>query len=98
MINILAEALDIPHSNIVPFEEFVERVRSYPGSTDTENPAGKIVEFFDTHFVRMSCGGLILDTTHSREHSQTLRNLGPVNRDLVLKYTRAWQEMGFLAN
>lgn len=97
MIKVLAEALDIPRSNIVPFEQFVERVRQYPGSTDVDNPAGKIVEFFDTHFVRMSCGGLILDTAKSREHSATLRDLGPVSKDLVMKYICAWQETGFLS-
>jgi hypothetical protein len=95
MIHVLADALDIPHINIIPFEEWIERVRQYPGSVD-DNPAMTLVEFLDLHFVRMSCGGLILDTARSKKHSNTLRNLGPVNSDVVTQYIRAWKEMGFL--
>ena len=96
MIHVLADALDVPRANIIPFEQWVDRVRRFPSSADLDNPAGQIVEFFDAHFVRMSCGGLILDTAKSSEHSPTLRNLGPVSRDLVMKYVRAWKEVGFL--
>lgn len=44
----------------------------------------------------MSCGGLILDTTRSRAHSPTLRKLGRVDSEMVLKYIQAWKNTGFL--
>ena len=98
MISILSDALDIPRTNIIPYDEWLQRVRSCPPSmTPSENPAVRLVDFFEADFLRMSCGGMILDTTHSKEHSATLRSLGPVDRELVMKYIRAWKESGFLA-
>jgi len=96
MIRVLADALDIPRSNIVAFDEWVGRVRRFPGSMEADNPAGRLVEFLDRHFVRMSCGGLVLDTAKSREHSATLRREEAVSAELVRKYIRAWKEAGFL--
>ncbi|KFY00088.1 hypothetical protein O988_03530 [Pseudogymnoascus sp. VKM F-3808] len=96
MISTLAEALDVPPSNIIPFEEWVDRVRQFPGSVDLDNPAGRLVDFLEKNFVRMSCGDLVLDTAKSTEHSETLRNLGPVDGDLVRKYVHSWKTTGFL--
>lgn len=44
------------------------------------------MEFLDVQYDRMSCGGLIMDTTNSREHSRTLGDAQLVGRDLVMKY------------
>ena len=96
MILVLAGALAIPRSNIIPFQKWINRVRQFPGSVETDNPAGRIVEFLDGNFVRMSCGGVILDTARSTEHSRTLRGTGPISDDLVRKYVHSWKEMGFL--
>jgi hypothetical protein len=96
MIRVLADALDIPRGNIVAFDEWVGRVRRFPGSVEMDNPAGSLVEFLDRHFVRMSCGGLVLDTARSREQSETLRSVEAVSDELVKKYICAWKEVGFL--
>ena len=90
----LADALDIPRTNIIPFDDWLKRVRQCPDETD--NPARKVIEFFDEHFLRMACGGLVLDTTKSRGCSKTLASGGPVSADLVRKYVLAWKDMGFL--
>ncbi|KUI60245.1 Conidial yellow pigment biosynthesis polyketide synthase [Cytospora mali] len=92
MIRMLCEILDIPSQNVVPFDDWVSKVRSSPGSTDKENPAARLVEFLSVHFVRMSCGDLILDTTKSKTDSLALRSTGPVNMEL-LAY---WKETGFI--
>lgn len=97
MTAVLADALDIPRANIIPFDDWLDRVRQFPGSTETDNPARKVIEFLNEHFLRMACGGLILDTTKSREHSKTLASQEPVSADLVRKYVCAWKDMGFLA-
>jgi len=95
MIETLAHSLDIPHENIVPYKRWMERVEQFAGST-TDNPARQLLDFWENHFPRMSCGGLILDTRKSREHSKHLRELGPVPSELVRKYISAWRKSGFL--
>lgn len=95
MTVMLADSLNIARKQIIPFDEWVERVRNHDGPI-AENPAKNLVDFFDEHFIRMSCGGLVLDTVHTREHSATLRKTGPVDRELVSKYITAWKEAGFL--
>jgi hypothetical protein len=96
MIVVLADALNIQHTDIIPFAEWIGRVRRFPGSMETDNPAGRLVEFLQNNFVRMSCGGLILDTAKSTEHSETLRHTQPVSPELVRKYVRSWKDVGFL--
>ena len=96
MIPVLADALGIPRQNTVDFEEWVRRVRNFPGSVELDNPAFKLIEFLDGNFLRMSCGGLLLGTEKAREHSSTLANLGPVSDDVARKYVQAWRDMGFL--
>jgi len=39
MIPVWAAALDIPQSNIISFDEWVRRVRHFPGSVEKDNPA-----------------------------------------------------------
>ncbi|KAL4812713.1 hypothetical protein BDW67DRAFT_188396 [Aspergillus spinulosporus] len=95
MVKTLARFLEIPPDSIIPFDQWIERVRNSPASAN-DNPARQLLEFFDQHFIRMSCGGLILDTTKTREHSATLRRRGPVDSGLVEKYISAWETMGFL--
>ncbi|KAL8993291.1 MAG: hypothetical protein Q9169_006452 [Polycauliona sp. 2 TL-2023] len=97
MIKLWASKLDIPLRNIVPFEEWVRRVRRFPGSMEKDNPAGKLVDFLDGNFLRMSCGGLLLDTERARAHSVTLANVGPVGDDVAVGYLRYWQKVGFLS-
>ena len=95
MIVTLADALDVHRDGIIPFEEWADRVRRFPGST-TENPAGQLGDFYRDHFVRMSCGGLILDTAKTREHSVTLRKGEILSSALVMKFLSAWKASGFL--
>ncbi|OCL13142.1 non-reducing polyketide synthase 1 [Glonium stellatum] len=96
MISILGGTLNVPRTNVVPFHAWIRLVRQFPGSTDIDNPAAKLVDFLEEHFVRMSCGGLILDTTRSREHSKTLASEKVISAELVRSYISAWKAMGFL--
>ena len=97
MLPVVADALDIPRSNIVPFEEWVDLVRNSPGSLEKDNPASKLIDFLDSNFLRMSCGGLLLDTTKTREHSKTLRAVEPVSADLTGRFIEYWRNTGFLS-
>ena len=88
---ILADALNIP--NLVPFEEWVERVRAAP---QRNNPASTLLDFLDSNYLRMSCGGLVLDVKKTLEHSKTLSAVGPVSEEVARKYIHIWKEIGFL--
>ncbi|KAJ5630171.1 polyketide synthase [Penicillium herquei] len=97
MVPVLAAALNIPPSNILPFTEWVSRVRRFPGSVEKDNPAFKLIDFLDDNFVRMSCGGLLLDTLHTQQHSPTLASLGPISNQTAERYIQHWKATGFLA-
>ncbi|KAI2464015.1 hypothetical protein F4781DRAFT_436827 [Annulohypoxylon bovei var. microspora] len=97
MVGVLAEELDIPGENILPFTEWIRKVRRSPMAIETENPALRLVDFLEKYFMRMSCGGIILDTTKAVEHSQTLAAQGPVHADIARRYLREWKAIGFLS-
>ena len=88
---ILADALKIP--NLIPFEEWVERVRA---GGQRNNPAATLLDFLDDNYLRMSCGGLVLDVKKTLEHSKTLSAVGPVSEEVARKYIHVWKEIGFL--
>lgn len=88
---ILSDALGIP--SLIPFEEWVERVRAAP---QHNNPAATLLEFLDSNYLRMSCGGLVLDVKKALEHSKSLTTVGAVSEEVVRKYARIWKEIGFL--
>jgi thioester reductase-like protein len=102
VITVLAEALDIPHdgSGIVPFDEWLKLVRDWPRAEDNgpegNNPAYLLVDFLEEHFVRMSCGGLLMGTSKAREHSETLARMSRVSDELIRLYVQSWKDMGFL--
>lgn len=88
---ILADALKIP--NLIPFGEWVERVRT---AGQRNNPAATLLDFLDDNYLRMSCGGLVLDVQKTLEHSKTLSAVGPVSEEVARKYIHVWKEIGFL--
>ncbi|KAG0646230.1 polyketide synthase [Hyphodiscus hymeniophilus] len=97
MIPIIAEALEIPITNAMPFEEWVEQVRNFPMLNEDDNPAMKLIDFLDGNFTRMSCGGLLLETSKSREHSATLRAVTPVSQEVAKRFFQTWKDMRFLS-
>ncbi|KAK4043909.1 hypothetical protein C8A01DRAFT_12639 [Parachaetomium inaequale] len=97
MVQMLAAALDIPKSNIIPFDDWVARVRRSPLAPETDNPAARLIDFLEFHFRRMSCGGLLLDLSKACSDSPALAAVGPVGEDVVRKYVTSWKAMGFLA-
>ncbi|RAL11872.1 uncharacterized protein BO97DRAFT_470718 [Aspergillus homomorphus CBS 101889] len=84
MVSILAQELGIPTGNLLPFQEWIQRVQTFAGPRE-DNPAGVMAEWLASNFERMSCGGLLLATTRARQDAPTLRNLGAY-----------WRQMGFL--
>ena len=95
MSTVLAGALDIPLHNIIPFEDWIQRVRQ-SSLSEKENPAARAIDFLDGHFQRMACGGIVLDTRRSSEHSRTMAAEGPVSAEVVRSYVANWKTVGFL--
>ncbi|MCJ1379061.1 hypothetical protein MMC17_002161 [Xylographa soralifera] len=95
MSPVLAAALGIPPHGIIPFEDWIERVRQSPLS-EMENPAARAIGFLEGHFERMACGGIVLDTQRASEHSQTMATEGPVSAEVVRSYVSNWKTVGFL--
>lgn len=94
--DVLAPELGIPQQNIVPFQEWVRRVRHFVGSVEKDNPAFKLIDFLEGSFERMSCGGLLLDTVKARQRSKILAGVGPVTDEVTRHYMKYWQDTGFL--
>ncbi|PVI04852.1 hypothetical protein DM02DRAFT_651290 [Periconia macrospinosa] len=93
---VLTELLGIPPKGLVSLQEWIKRVRAYPGEDPWDNPAVKAIDFFEHKFEHMSCGGVTLATEKTREHSETLRNVQPVSDSVLKKYIQAWKASGFL--
>ncbi|KAE8825964.1 hypothetical protein PTNB85_08909 [Pyrenophora teres f. teres] len=87
----LQAALKIP--TLIPFHDWLKRVREAP---QKDNPALLLSDFLESNYLRMSCGGLVLDVSHTLEHSSTLRGVGPVSNQILRKYVHIWKEIGFL--
>ena len=97
MLQILAKALSIPQdTGIIPFKNWVSKVRKSPLNVEKDNPAARLIDFLDDHFLRMSTGGLVLDVSKACEHSPALAATGAVSAEIATKYIHAWEEMGFL--
>lgn len=96
MIRWLAKALDV--HQVVPLEEWLKRVRepSPTAGAEEANPAARLAEFLEKHFVRMSCGQLVLSTEKAQSVSPALRDVPTVDEVLVSKYVQAWKQVGFL--
>jgi malonyl CoA-acyl carrier protein transacylase len=99
MNQVLARALDIPESNIIPFKDWVRKVRASPLVPETENPAARpgMPDWLETNFERMACGGLVLDTERVKEHSKTMKEqVGPVSEEVVGRFLDYWRRSKFL--
>jgi thioester reductase-like protein len=100
MLYLLASELDIPEKSIIPFDEWIQRVRSFPNEATPGcdlNPAKRLVDFLEADFLRMSCGGVMLETKRSQKDSEAMRRVGSVDDATVRSYIRSWRVRGYLA-
>ncbi|GKZ24706.1 type I Iterative Polyketide synthase (PKS) [Aspergillus brasiliensis] len=95
MIGFLAEELNIPPDNIIPFPEWIQRVKAFTGNRE-DNPASVMADWLADNFERMSCGGLLLDTSRARQRSPSLQAFGRVGAEVVRRYIQNWRQSGFL--
>ncbi|KIA75723.1 polyketide synthase [Aspergillus ustus] len=96
MNGVIARILGIPAERIIPYGEFLHLLQTSKLDRDREIPAAKIMGFFTNAFLHMACGGLVLDTARSEEHSVSLAGQGVVSEELVRLYVERWKSMGVL--
>jgi hypothetical protein len=60
------------------------------------HPAALVVEFLEDHFVRMACGGPILNTAGICKYSPTLAAVRLAAEKMIRIYIPACKERGFL--
>jgi hypothetical protein len=95
-LSIIAEELHMSDTNLMSFQDWLQRVDSFPESSSDVNPAKKLIDFFQHEFQRMVSGAIILDTSIAREASTVLRSMNALGRDTILGYVRHWKSAGFL--
>ncbi|KAH8703288.1 hypothetical protein BGW36DRAFT_354716 [Talaromyces proteolyticus] len=100
LVDQFSNHLDV-HTTI-PYSDWLNRVQRIPDAKETKdgaysaNPARRLFEFFETDFIRMDCGGVILDTTFTQNISRTLREATTVSPEIIAHYISNWKRMGFL--
>ncbi|KAF3766625.1 hypothetical protein M406DRAFT_38109 [Cryphonectria parasitica EP155] len=95
MIPIFVKTLLMQKEDIIPFGDWLRRVRNFQGQ-ERDNPAVRLMDFLEQDFERMSCGGVLLGTRHTHEHSETFRQAKSLDSNAVVRYIRAWRDTGFL--
>ncbi|CAG7993912.1 unnamed protein product [Penicillium salamii] len=90
---LLSRELEIPNSSVIPLDQWLAHISSVSGP---ENPAASLVDFLKEDFLKMSCGSVILDTSASRNASQTIACMGPVGDDSIQAYVRYWKSINLL--
>lgn len=74
----------------MPFQEWLDSMLAAKGGSQS------LKDFFQNHFLHMSSGNLVLDTTAARKVSPTLISSGAVDIATVQLYLDFWRQSGFL--
>ena len=74
----------------MPFRDWLDKV-----AASNEN-SQDLLDFFQNHFLHMSSGTLVLDTTLARKASSTLRSTGSVDVRTIELYLDHWRRTGSL--
>ncbi|KAF8627100.1 hypothetical protein AX15_004541 [Amanita polypyramis BW_CC] len=79
---------------LVGYSEWYAQLRAL--GDEPLNLAYPLLSFFETDFLRLSTGGVVLDTTMAAEESTAMATSKPVKRKLLLQYITYWQSIGVL--
>ena len=93
---VLASILDLPNTEIIPFNDWLKKICALGDDLTNENPAKKLTEFFERDFKHMACGNVILDTSKTRTVSPILRTLRAVSPEVIASYICYWRKIGYL--
>lgn len=90
MCTVIERNLSLETVQRMPYKDWLNKV-----AASNEN-SRDLLEFFQNHFLHMSSGSLILDTTLARKTSATLRSTGSVDIRTIDSYLGHWRRTGFL--
>ena len=90
MCTVIERSLSLETAQRMPFEDWLNKV-----AASNEN-SQDLLDFFQNHFLHMSSGSLVLDTTLARKASSTLRSTGSVDIRTVGLYLDHWRRTEFL--
>lgn len=96
VLSTLAPAIGLSPDAQIPYSEWLDRIRAVSDDRMGDNPAKKLLPFFEGDFEHMSGGDVIMDTAETRRVSKTLRQTGGVDEKLISKYVDMWKQLGFL--
>lgn len=96
VLSVLARNLDLHKAEFLPFDDWLDAVRTSTDDAAETNPAKQLAEFFKTDFRHMACGNVILDTEKARKASAALRSIDVVSDETIAAYINDWRRIGFL--
>lgn len=85
----MAQALQLPNPNGIPFEQWLEKARQ-AGSLQS------LEAFFSDHFRDLANGVVTLDTQKARAVSKVLKGATTVSHNILVRYIERWRKEGFL--
>lgn len=94
VVQVLRDFYDGRIEKIMPLEEWVAALEQSAGNADAEkNPAIKLIDTYQgmVNANRAGIGHVYFDMTRTVAHSPTMRNLGPVNPELVRNWCEQWK-------
>ena len=90
MCTVIEHNLSLQTLQRMPFGDWLTKVAA------SNNASQDLLHFFENHFLHMSSGSVILDTTRARKASSTLRSTGSVGISTIDIYLDHWRRTGFL--
>lgn len=90
MCTIIERMLSLETAQRMPFQVWLNKV------TASNENSQELLDFFQNHFLHMSSGSVVLDTTLARNASSTLRSTGGIDMSTIGLYLNHWRRSGFL--
>lgn len=88
--SVIERHLSLPSLRRLSFTEWLGRVMAA-----NESPP-EVIGFLENHFLQVSTGGLILDTTRTRKISRALKSTNAVEIGTIEFYLDFWKSVGLL--
>ncbi|KAL9108297.1 MAG: hypothetical protein Q9227_006895 [Pyrenula ochraceoflavens] len=88
VIDLLARELSLP---VIEYDEWMQRVKKHADVDEADNPAGRLLEFFERDFRRMGTGKVVMDVGEMREVSEAVRRIDGVSQEVVGRYLGFWK-------
>jgi nucleoside-diphosphate-sugar epimerase len=97
VLTVLGSRMGLDDKDFLSLDEWLNRaLRLEDVSTDGNNPAKQLGDFFREDFAHMAGGGIVLGTEKARIASPMLDHMDVVSDDTIAAYIDNWRRIGFL--